>query len=298
MLIKGDLNVDKWKEFINKKDIRLIDHTNIHQFDMVNYEALTSFAIDDSLAMSVGEYLSPLTIRLWIHDNTVVLGTPDSRMPYIEEGLNFLRSNQQNVVIRNSGGLAVALDSGVLNLSLILPNSNQVSIHTGYDIMTSFIKNLLKDYTTEIQAYEIVGSYCPGDYDLSIDGIKFAGISQRRVKNGVSVQIYLDINGRSNARANLIKEFYAISLKDAETKTTFPKVNPAVMGSLSEILNEEITVQDILIRLTKLTEINMISPSENHFTQTELNQFHKRLEQMYKRNERIRTSNNANQSKI
>ena len=88
---------------------------------------------------------------------------------YIKDGLDFLRANNQNVIIRNSGGLAVALDSGVLNLSLILSNDNKVSIHTGYDIMTSFIKDLLKDYTTNIEAYEIVGSYCPGDYDLSIN---------------------------------------------------------------------------------------------------------------------------------
>src|SRR5699024_1467183 len=131
-------------------------------------------------------------------------GTPDSRMPYIENGLNFLKNHQQNVVIRNSGGLAVALDSGVLNLSLIIPNSNQVSINTGYDIMTSLVKNLLTDYTNKVQEYEIVGSYCTGDYDLSINGVMFAGISHRRVKNGISIQIYLDINGNSNTRAILI----------------------------------------------------------------------------------------------
>src|SRR5690625_5442399 len=122
-------------------------------------------------------------------------------MPYIENGLNILKNHQQNVVIRNSGGLAVALDSGVLNLSLIIPNSNQVSINTGYDIMTSLVKNLLTDYTNKVQAYEIVGSYCPGDYDLSINGVKFAGISQRRVKNCNSIQIYYCINIYNNLRA-------------------------------------------------------------------------------------------------
>lgn len=288
--------MDKWKDFINKKEVRLIDHTHINQFSTVNYEALTSFAIDDALAMSVGEYESPITIRMWIHDETVVLGTPDSRTPYIEKGLDFLKYNQQNVVIRNSGGLAVALDSGVLNLSLILPNSNQISIHTGYDIMTSFVKNLLKDFTTDIEAYEIVGSYCPGAYDLSIHGVKIAGISQRRVKNGVSVQIYLDINGKSNARANLIKEFYSISINNIETKMTYPDVDPLVMGSLSEILNQTITIQDILTRLTKLVEDNAVSSLTDKFTEIELVQFHKRLEQMHKRNENIRTKKSSNQS--
>src|SRR5690625_7946707 len=102
--------------------------------------------------MSVGDYAAPVTIRLCIHDKTVVLGTPDSRMPYIEKGLNLLKNHQQNVVIRNSGGLAVALDSGVLNLSLIIPNSNEVSINNWYDIMTSLVNNILKEYLNKVQS--------------------------------------------------------------------------------------------------------------------------------------------------
>jgi lipoate-protein ligase A len=38
-------------------------------------------------------------------------------------------------------------------------------------------------------------SYCPGKFDLSIDGKKFAGISQRRVRGGIAVQIYLCVEG-------------------------------------------------------------------------------------------------------
>lgn len=279
--------MDKWKEFIDVSNLRLINHINIKKFDTVKYEAMTSFAIDDALALSIGENASPQTLRLWIHDQTVVLGTPDSRMPYIEDGLNFLRAKDQNVIIRNSGGLAVALDSGVLNLSLILSNDNKVSIHTGYDIMTSFIRDLLKNYTTSIQAYEIVGSYCPGDYDLSINGIKFAGISQRRVKNGISVQIYLDIDGDWQARANLIKEFYSISLKGTKTKVKYPEVNPEVMGSLSKILEKNITVADILTRLDNLLKDNQTTLKPNNITEQELIDFRKRIIQMKKRNEDI-----------
>ncbi len=279
--------MDKWKEFIDVSNLRLINHLNISQFDTVDYEAMTSFAIDDALALSIGDKASPTTIRLWIHDQTVVLGIPDSRMPYIKDGLDFLRSKNQNVIIRNSGGLAVALDSGVLNLSLILSNDTKVSIHTGYDVMTSFIKDLLKNYTTDIKAYEIIGSYCPGDYDLSINGIKFAGISQRRVKNGISIQIYLDINGQCESRANLIKDFYSISLKDAKTKIEYPKVNPKVMGSLSKILNKNITVNDVLTQLDKLLNDNQAKLESSEVTTQELIDFHKRFSQMKKRNEEI-----------
>ena len=67
---------------------------------------------------------------------------------------------------------------------------------------------MFADFEVEIEAREIVGSYCPGSYDLSIAGKKFAGISQRRIRNGVAVQIYLCVSGSGQERAQLIKDFY------------------------------------------------------------------------------------------
>ena len=62
---------------------------------------------------------------------------------------------------------------------------------------------MFADFEVEIEAKEIVGSYCPGSYDLSIAGKKFAGISQRRIRNGVAVQIYLCVSGSGQERAQL-----------------------------------------------------------------------------------------------
>src|SRR5699024_12485114 len=120
--------------------------------------------------------------RMWVHPPTLVLGIPDSRLPYLEEGIAYMKAHKHQVIIRNSVGLAVLLDQGVLNVSFILPNDKKLSIHEGYDLMYHFIQQLFSSYTDAILAYEIVGSYCPGDYDLSIRGVKFAGISQRRVR--------------------------------------------------------------------------------------------------------------------
>lgn len=54
--------------------------------------------------------------------------------------------------------------------------------------MWHLIQEMLKDYDVTIEAKEIVGSYCPGSYDLSIRDQKFAGISQRRIRGGVAVK--------------------------------------------------------------------------------------------------------------
>src|SRR5699024_2851370 len=243
-----------WEQVIEHDTFRFIDQTHIETFEERPYTALTSFAIDDALALSVSHKLSPPVIRMWTHPKTVVLGIPDSRLPFVKDGVRMLQAEGYHVIVRNSGGLAVALDEGVLNISLVLPDTRRLSIDEGYEAMLHFIQHMLKDITTDIQAYEIVGSYCPGDYDLSIDGIKFAGISQRRVRDGAAIQIYLDVEGNSLRRAELIRDFYRVSKQNVETPFVYPSVNPDVMGSISALTNVPLTVEDMKNRVRKTIE--------------------------------------------
>lgn len=278
--------MDNWKSIFNY-DFRYIDHTNIKNFFKKPYNALTSFAIDDALVLSVSDRISPPTIRLWLHSKTVVLGIPDTRLPYLKKGVSFLKSTGYDVFVRNSGGLAVPLDTDVLNMSLILPNT-KITIHDGYEAMYQFVRYIFRDLTDEIKAYEIVGSYCPGDYDLSINGVKFAGISQRRVKNGIAIQIYIDVNGNSADRGRTIQHFYEKSLKGEQTSFTYPTINPNKMGSLSHLLNKGITVETIKNKIvTSLQKLSENVIAETYFKTSEQENFQKRYEQMVKRNKKV-----------
>src|SRR5699024_12258654 len=107
---------------------------------------------------------------LWVHPKTIVLGIVDTRVPYIHEGVNMLVDQGYHVIVRNSRGLAVALDEGGLNVSLILPDVKKFSIYDCYDAMIQFVQYMLSDLTNDIDAYEIVGSYCPVYYYLRIRG--------------------------------------------------------------------------------------------------------------------------------
>lgn len=276
-----------WKDIIRHRTFRYMDHSTKPTFHGKTYTAMTSFAVDDALALSVSDGQSPPVVRLWVHDETIVLGIPDGKLPYIEEGVSFLQQAGKSVVIRNSGGLAVALDKGVLNISLILPGVKHISIHDCYEAMVSFVQYMLRDVTDAIEAYEIGASYCPGDYDLSINGRKFAGISQRRVKDGAAIQIYLDVEGNSRERAQLIQQFYEIGKKDEETAFTYPNVDPNVMGSLSELVGVDLTVEDMKQRVSAaLTDFTEEVMSAN-FSEEEFAHYEKRLKQMEKRNEKI-----------
>ena len=97
----------------------------------------------------------------------------------------------------------------------------------------------------KIEAYEISASYCPGTYDLSIGGKKFAGISQRRIKDGVAVQIYLSVTGSGSKRALMMQDFYRDARAEESAKFTYPVINPNHMASLNELLNTEFSIQDV-----------------------------------------------------
>ncbi|AKG03696.1 MULTISPECIES: lipoate--protein ligase family protein [Salimicrobium] len=265
---------------LQQPEYRLVDHSDPE----LHTSALPSFAYDDALATSVGAGTSPATARLWVHPKTVVLGIPDARLPYISEGIDYLEEEGYSVVVRNSGGLAVVLDEGVLNLSLIFPETKGVDIHGGYDVMVEFIRSLID---ADIDVYEISRSYCPGDYDLSIDGRKFAGISQRRVKGGFAVQIYLDVTGSGQQRAELIRNFYDTAKKGEETKFSFPDIDPSVMASLNELLEETVTIESITERIKDRLRHYSDSVISYPLTDQEVEWLSKRTEQMVSRNKRV-----------
>ncbi|MFD2616280.1 lipoate--protein ligase family protein [Terrilactibacillus laevilacticus] len=214
------------------------------------FNGMQSFAMDDTLCHSVGSGESAPVIRTWVHHQTVILGIQDTRLPHFQDGIDIIQQQGYHCVTRNSGGLAVVLDEGVLNISLIFSEQNRsLSIDESFEAMVELIKMCLEPHHIFFEAKEIVGSYCPGRYDLSVNGKKFAGISQRRIRKGVAVQIYLCLTGSGSKRAELIKSFYEQGLKKEKTRFVYPKIEPEKMASLEEISKASLTVQSLILTL-------------------------------------------------
>ncbi|SDH89663.1 octanoyl-[GcvH]:protein N-octanoyltransferase [Alteribacillus persepolensis] len=227
------------------KTWRWLDHSS----SGLHMNPLQSFALDDTLCTSIGEDTSSSVMRAWVHQPTIVLGIQDSRLPYLHDGIKDIKKAGYHVIVRNSGGLAVVLDEGIFNLSLLFKENKTISINSGYDFMWNVVQTMFSDKPGMIDAYEIQGSYCPGTYDLSINGKKFAGISQRRIRGGVAVQIYMAVSGSGAKRAALLQRFYESAVKNEPTRFEYPHINPDVMRSLEELYRESLTIQDILLRL-------------------------------------------------
>src|SRR5699024_2331985 len=149
-----------WKDIIQYTQFRYLDHTEQKTFQHRPYTALTSFAIDDAL-LDRADDRSTASMRLWVHPKTIVRGIVDTRVLYLHDVVDLLVVAGYHVIVRKSGGLAVALDEGVLYVSVSLRDVKEVSVFDCCGEMVQFVRYMLSDVTNDIEAYEIVGSYCP-----------------------------------------------------------------------------------------------------------------------------------------
>lgn len=272
----------------------LIEHINIP-----HKESIEPFIFTDLFAEYAGNEQVTF-FHFWNMTNEVILGMQDTRVTFLEEGIKSIKKNHYEVVVRNSGGLAVVADEGILNFSIIIPQPKEkysFSIDDGYLLMKHLIEEVLKEYQVTIDAFEVSDSYCPGDFDLSINGKKFAGISQRRIKKGISIMIYLSITGNQSQRGEMVRAFYQEGLKENFGKNNFPPVNPNSMANLSDLLQTELTVTTLKEKMiTTLNQMYHLSDEKkeeflNYQETSEFKEnFDKQEQRMIQRNEIINWS--------
>lgn len=249
-------------------------------------QTISHFALADSLMTHIGKQQQPAALHFWPTQNLMILGMMDTKLPYFSTGIKVIQSYGQDYIVRNSGGLAVVGDAGVLNFSLVFPEepADRISIDEGYDYMFRLIKEVFKEYDQTIEAYEIPDSYCPGDFDLSIDGKKFAGIAQRRLKNGVAVMIYLSVNGDQKRRARMLQEFYTAGLQGETVKWHFPSIDPTVMASLEELLGAPFTVAEVQEKIIRTLQDRHCQVVPGTYTPDILTVYEESKEKMIRRN--------------
>jgi len=227
-------------------------------------------------------------IHFWQCDQTFILGMKDTRVPHLQQGLSQVFQDNYQSVVRNSGGLGVIADKGVLNVSLIFPREEDTTTDSAYEQMMNLTQQAFPEL--KVAAYEISESYCPGTFDLSIDGKKIAGIAQRRVKNGVAVMMYLSVNGNQHQRGEVVRNFYQQSLKEKFGTDGYPAVDPACMTTIETALGQPMSIQQTKKRFIQTLNIQPTAIDPLHWVKealyTEL--LEKKLASMRQRNLQIK----------
>ncbi|GKU76177.1 lipoate--protein ligase family protein [Paenibacillus sp. L3-i20] len=180
--------------------------------ELEHIDPFYSFALDELLCHNAGKGGPPIC-HIWRHPQAFILGHRDSRLPEAKKAQHWLESQGWATIVRNSGGAAVPLDTGVVNISLIFPKDNVLDhhFHDDFEHMYELISEALRSTKRIIEKGEIAGAYCPGDFDLSIDGYKFCGIAQRRKTHASIIQAFVVAEGSGSNRADFVSSFYDIA---------------------------------------------------------------------------------------
>lgn len=234
-------------------------------------------------------------------EDTILLGAKDKRLANFSEASQFLSDKGYRLSVRPHGGLAVVVDPGVLNFALVSDNRYfPLSIDAAYEQMVQLVGLTLARYHLTVESYEIVDSYCPGRYDLVVNGLKIGGIAQRRFKTGITCAAYISVNGDQTHRAELIRSFYQIGQAD----DTYPNVNPKVMASLTDLLDlpEDSTAgEELSVDQFKADLLEVLACS-SHFESGDFNDAHlqelyaKRYEATYNRSQSAQPKTDKNET--
>lgn len=201
-----------------------------------------AFGYTNALLDLVPHLKQPI-LHFWTMQPTVIMGLKDKRLPALTAAIRAVQRYGYDYVLRNSGGLAVVADGGVLNVSLFSPlTTPPLSVEAAYAQMTQLVAAAWPELALE--HYEITRSYCPGDYDLSVNGRKIAGIAQRRSTQALVTMLYLSVTGDQAMRGDLVRSFYLAGLDGQANDWHFPDVDPDVMTTTAALLNQPLTVAD------------------------------------------------------
>lgn len=253
-----------------------------HSVETLKEAALLPFAFEELLCREIGDGAQP-SIHFWRHAHACILGMRDRQLPDAEAGIAELRSRGYEVAVRHSGGAAVPLDQGVLNFSIIMPmHAGQISFQEDFERMAQVIAQAASRFTglKPVVVGEVSGSYCPGSYDLSLAGRKFAGIAQRRQTKAHIVHAFILIQGNAVARAQDVRDYYDKAGK--ASTMTYPHVDPTTMVSLVEH-DATVTVEGF-----KQALLDVLPIEESHtswlFSEQQLQAVQATLQQRYDTN--------------
>lgn len=224
---------------------QLLSNTNqkkfafIDQFAM-NKELLYPFAIDDTLLIDLnkGNIDYSAVLHFWPTEPAVFLGMVDTKLPDFQAGVKFLKASHYTPIIRPAGGLAVVSDLGIINFTLVIKPEEHLNIDDGYELMVDLLNRMVAPYGFTAKAGEVDTSYCPGKYDISINGKKIAGLAQRRIGQSVGIYVYLSLTGPQQKRGQLIRQFYSVSQAEQDEKQRYPIVDADSMTNIDNFIPE------------------------------------------------------------
>jgi len=143
------------------------------------------------------------------------------------------------LLVRNSGGGAVAANRGSLSFSLIFPVEDlRHGLYERYAVGLDLIASALRRIGVEAEGGEVEGEFCPGAYSVRSGGpwgVKHAGLAQRVTRRAARLEALVLVSETDEVRAVLKRVYSLLGLPfRPESVGDLPADIPHVIQALAE----------------------------------------------------------------
>ena len=183
------------------------------------------------------------TALLWSSSRYVGATRPETRLPGFEEARRAAEDLGFPVLVRNSGGGAVAANEGSISFSLTFPVEDlRHGLFERYAEGAALVAAALRRVGVDAEGGEVEGEFCPGAHSVRSGGprgVKHAGLAQRVTRRAARLEALILVS-RTAELVPVLERFYgALELPfRPESIQDLPADTREVIGALSAEVRE------------------------------------------------------------
>jgi octanoyl-[GcvH]:protein N-octanoyltransferase len=190
------------------------------------------------------------TALIWASSRYVGATRQETRLPGFAAATQAASGLGFPVLVRNSGGGAVAANRGSLSFSLTFPVEDlRHGLYERYQDGLDLIASALRRVGVEAERGEVEGEFCPGAYSVRSggpSGIKHAGLAQRVTRRAARLEALVLVAETDEVRT-VLKRFYGhlgLPFRPGSVGD-LPAGVPMVIRALSEEVRGRYTASEV-----------------------------------------------------
>jgi octanoyl-[GcvH]:protein N-octanoyltransferase len=169
------------------------------------------FGLQQALLEEVAAGSRGSAALLWTSSRYVGATYPETRLPGFREAAHLAEEIGFPVLVRNSGGGAVAANEGSISFSLtFLVEDLRRGLYDRYTEGVELVVAALDKLGVAAEAGEVEGEFCPGAYSVRSGGYlgtKIAGLAQRVTRRAARIEALILVTQTAELKA-VLEPFY------------------------------------------------------------------------------------------